>query len=325
MKQEHFIARREQRWERYRALLKSMRSGHKSLRTPAQFPALYRGLCNDLALARTRGYSLNLINRLQEWILQGHALLYRPHRSLTRDAVRFFRQEFPGLVRAEWRLTLVCSLLLFGPIVWLFWQIGTTPEFVYRVLDPDTVVQVEQMYARDAGPGRDAETEVFMFAFYIMNNIGVALRTFAGGLVFGLGSVLILLFNGTQIGAVAAHLSFEGYHESFWSFVIGHGAFELPAIVLAGVAGARMGLSLLMPGNLRRIDALRRAAGRAVKLLYGVVAMLLLAAGLEAFWSGSGLAANLKYGIGGALWLAVVAYFALVGHTRAPDRDRHAD
>jgi uncharacterized membrane protein SpoIIM required for sporulation len=46
-------------------------------------------------------------------------------------------------------------------------------------------------------------------------------------------------------------LSFEGYHENFWTFVIGHGAFELPAIVLAGVAGARMGMSLLLPGPFR--------------------------------------------------------------------------
>jgi uncharacterized membrane protein SpoIIM required for sporulation len=53
----------------------------------------------------------------------------------------------------------------------------------------------EQMYAQPAGIA-SADDQFFMFAFYIMNNIGVALRTFAGGLLFGIGSAVILLFNG---------------------------------------------------------------------------------------------------------------------------------
>lgn len=315
MKQAHFVARREARWEQYQAALKALRSNRRKHGEgdPDDFPAQYRRLCNDLALARERGYSLRLIDQLQQWVMRGHALLYRPRARLTSDVQRFFSRDFPALVRAEWRLTLLATVLLFGPMLWLFWQIGTAPEFVYRVLSPDMVEQVERMYARRADVYRSAESELFMFAYYVFNNIGVALRTFAGGLVFGLGSALVLLFNGTHIGAVAAHLSFEGYHETFWSFVIGHGAFELPAIVLAGVAGMRLGTSLLMPGQHTRLQALRLAAGRSVKLLYGVMAMLLLAAGLEAFWSASPAPAGVKYAVGGALWLLVVIYFARAG------------
>jgi uncharacterized membrane protein SpoIIM required for sporulation len=316
-----FVASRQARWEHYQALLKALRKRDRHAR-PDDFPSQYRSLCNDLALAQSRGYSLSLVARLEQWVMEGHQFLYQPRGSLGSEIVNFLRQGFPTLVRQEWRLVLVCSLLLFGPMLWLFWHIGTSPEFVYRVLSPEMVDQYEQMYGREDRMVRSAEDEVFMFAFYIMNNIGVALRTFAGGLVFGLGSFLILLFNGVQIGAVAAHLSFAGHHENFWTFVIGHGAFELPAIALAGAAGARMGLSLLLPGDLRRIEALRLSARRAVRLLYGVMLMLLLAAGLEAFWSASTVPATVKYTVGGFFWALVFGYFLLAGRVR---RAAHAD
>ena len=314
MKQATFIASRQARWDRYQALLKALRSRDRRAR-PDDFPSQYRSLCNDLTLAQSRGYSLRLVARLEQWVMEGHQFLYQPRGSLGSEFVSFLRQGFPVLVREEWRLVLLCSLLLFGPMLWLFWHIGTSPEFVYRVLNPDTVDQYERMYGGEQRMGRTAEDDVFMFAFYIMNNIGVALRTFAGGLVFGLGSFLILLFNGVQIGAVAAHLSFAGHHENFWTFVIGHGAFELPAIALAGAAGARMGLSLLLPGRLGRVEALRLSGRRAVRLLYGVMLMLLLAAGLEAFWSASAVPAMMKYIIGGFLWLLMFAYFLLAGRS----------
>jgi uncharacterized membrane protein SpoIIM required for sporulation len=326
MRQRDFIAARQARWDIYASQLKNLRKGGRKSASNekhdevASFPENYRALCNDLALARTRGYSLSLVDRLEHWVMQGHAFLYQPRSSLSRDIGRFFSREFPALVRQEWRLSLLACLLLFGPMVWLFWYIGSTPEFVYRVLSPDMVDTYESMYSGEAKRYRTAEDDLVMFAFYVMNNIGVALRTFAAGLVFGIGAALILLFNGIQIGAVAAHLSFEGYHQNFSSFVIGHGAFELPAIALAGAAGARMGLSLLMPGGLSRLDALRYGARRAVRLLYGVIAMLLLAAGLEGFWSASAVPASTKYIVGTALWLLVILYFLFAGRGRPGDR-----
>lgn len=321
MKQSAFVVSRQVHWDQYQAHLKALRRRDRRARLE-EFPGSYRRLCNDLALAQSRGYSLSLVARLEQWVMDGHQFLYQPRANMASEIVSFLARGFPTLVREEWRLVLVCSLLLFGPMLWLFWHIGTSPEFVYRVLSPDTVEQYEQMYGSDERRMRSAEDDIFMFAFYIMNNIGVALRTFAGGLVFGLGSFLVLLFNGVQIGAVAAHLSFAGHHENFWTFVIGHGAFELPAIALAGVAGSRMGLSLLLPGRLRRVEALRLAARRAVRLLYGVMLMLLLAAGLEAFWSASAVPAMMKYVIGGFLWLLMFGYFLLAGRNGGPT---HAD
>ena len=156
-----------------------------------------------------------------------------------------------------------------------------------------------------------------MFGFYIFNNIGIGLRTFASGLLAGIGPVLAVAFNGALVGGVAAHLQGTGHGGPFWRFVVGHAAFELTAIVIAGGAGLRLSLGLLAPGRMRRVDALVDSGRRGARLCLGVFAMLVAAAFIEAFWSSIGwIPAAVKFGVAGALWLLVLAWLALGGRDR---------
>jgi uncharacterized membrane protein SpoIIM required for sporulation len=158
-----------------------------------------------------------------------------------------------------------------------------------------------------------------MFFYYVGNNLGVDIRTFAGGILFGIGSLFIVIYNGLAIGAVAAHITNAGFGETFWPFVIGHGSFELTAAVLSGVAGMRMGLALIVTGQRTRADALRDAARGMVPLLYGIGVMTVLAAVIEALWSGQpAIPANVRYAVGAGLWAVVIAWLALGGRRGAP-------
>jgi len=129
--------------------------------------------------------------------------------------------------------------------------------------------------------------------------------------------LFFLLFNGLTIGAVAGHLTGIGYHQPFWSFVIGHGAFELTAITFAGAAGLQLGAALLAPGCRTRAQALRLAAKHGIQLVCGATAFLLIAAFVEAYWSSMTLTTpTIKYIVGAALWLLVGAYFMFAGRGR---------
>jgi uncharacterized membrane protein SpoIIM required for sporulation len=91
--------------------------------------------------------------------------------------------------------------------------------------------------------------------------------------------------------------------------VVGHGAFELTAIVFSGAAGLRLGYAILNPGQLSRLDGLRQAGREVVPMLYGIVLMLIIAALLEAFWSSSSsLSIAIKYSVGALLWSLVLLY-----------------
>jgi uncharacterized membrane protein SpoIIM required for sporulation len=180
------------------------------------------------------------------------------------------------------------------------------------VLDGSQVRQLERMYdpqARKLGREREADTDIFMFGFYIKNNISVAFRCFAGGMVIGIGTLLVLFFNGMFMGSIAGHLTRLDYVDTFYPFVVGHGSFELTAIVFSGAAGLRLGYSILNPGQLSRLDALREAGRDVVPMLYGIVLMLIIAAFLEAFWSSStSLSIEVKYTVGAVLWALVLLY-----------------
>jgi len=196
------------------------------------------------------------------------------------------------------------------------------------VLSPESAARIESMYGPDSlrpGRGRDASDDVVMLAFYVYNNVRIDFQCFAGGVLFGVGSIFFLVYNGLHIGAVAGHLTRVGYGEAFWGFVAGHSSFELLGAVLAGAAGLRIGYALVAPGRRTRGGALRAAARPAVYLLYGAAAMTGCAAFVEAFWSPQReLPAELKYGVGIGLWAAWLLYFAFAGaRTRDPGPREH--
>ena len=326
MKQHVFEQRHAAHWQRFAQRLDKLEQGKAERADSEGFATDYRHICQHLALANERGYSSHLIDQLQQLAMRGHQQFYRHRSHLGAQIIHFVIAGFPRLVRQEWRVVLAGVLLFFGSLLLmglLTWQF---PDVIYSLMAPDQVRDMEEMYdpaARRIGrfAERDSGDDWMMFGFYVMNNIGIAFQTFASGLLFGLGSLFFLLYNGLVIGAVAGHLTRIGYSETFWSFVIGHGAFELTAIAFAGAAGLKLGWALLAPGRLRRSEALREAAGKSIRLVAGVILFLLIAAFVEAYWSSMTYAdARLKYWVGAGLWLLVLAYFLLAGRNRhAPD------
>lgn len=315
MSRERFEDRYDDDWRRLSALLDVLESPrHARPADAAELPALYRRLCHHLALVRDRRYGVDLEERLNRLALRAHRQLYRGGGVSWREIVDLLAAEFPRRLRAEWRLVLAAALLFLLPAAGTATAISVSPEIVYSLLDPVSVGDLEAMYRPDGQVVRESDSDVMMFGFYVYNNVGVAFRTFAGGAAFGLGSIFFLVYNGLFLGAVAAYVEQAGLGAAFWPFVVGHAAFELPAIVFAGAAGLRLGLAMVAPGRRRRGAALLAAARGALPLVWGIAFLLLLAAFVEAFWSSShALPDAVRFGVGGFLWLAFFAYLAFGG------------
>ena len=321
MKQSLFEARHQPHWHAFAERLQQLEQGKVKVSDVSDFPHQYRRLCQHLALAQERGYSSYLVDPLQQLALRGHQQLYRHRSQLAANVLGFVLADFPRLVREQWRFVLIASLLFFGSLVGIALLVYLFPDLIYSIVSPQQVAEMQGMYDPDASRlGRAAERasseDWMMFGYYVMHNIGIAFQTFAAGLLFGLGSVFFLIFNGLVIGAVSGHLTEIGYGQTFWSFVIGHGAFELTAIALAGAAGLQLGWALIAPGQLTRGESLRRAARKSVQMLCGVMIFLLIAAFIEAYWSSTTLIAPwVKYLVGAILWMLVAAYLSLAGRT----------
>ena len=323
MRQEHFIVRHEAEWQAFEQWLDARGARPRRARAERSWrgladedlPAAYRRVCQQLGLARRRGYSPQLVARLQELMQRGHAVMYRPPLPRWRRAFEFFLADMPRLVRAESGVMWAALALFAIPLVASFVGVQLKPELIHTLMGAQKVAELEAMYDPAAATlGRAAESDLMMFGYYIFNNIGIGLRTFASGLLAGLGPALALAFNGVFIGGVAGHLQATGHGDPFWRFVSGHSAFELSAIVIAGGAGLRLGLGLLAPGRRRRVDALIEGGRRGARLCLGVFAMLLAAAFIEAFWSSTqSIPAAVKYSVSGVLWTLVAVWLGFGG------------
>jgi uncharacterized membrane protein SpoIIM required for sporulation len=294
--------------------------GSATGRTPpsgVRVAALYRRACDQLALARARSYPAYLIDRLERMTARAHqAIYYRPEFGL-RLLGQFVTHKFPAAVRAHagYVATAAATFLLPAIVTGLvvYWR----PELILSVVSSETASSFEDMYSSSAGSigrMRTASTDWMMFGYYIRNNVSISFQCFAGGLFAGVGSLFFLAYNGAFAGALAGYLTARGLSSTFYPFISTHSAFELTAIVLSGAAGLRIGHALLVPRRFTRIASLVRAAQDAAVLLYGVTAMLLVAAAVEAFWSSARwLPAAAKYGVAAVCWTAMLGYFLFQG------------
>ena len=315
MKQAPFEASHAREWAEFEDFLDKKKSFD-----PAEMPARFRRISQHLALAQERCYSMDLVDRLNRLALRGHHALYVNRRRESQQVLDFMLAGFPRLVRKEWRLVAAAALLFYGPLLALTVILQLYPDFAYYLLSPQQIASFHSMYdpANRRIGMREADTNVAMFGFYIWNNVRIGFQTFAGGMLAGVGSAWFLGANGVIIGAVAGYLPQAGFGETFWSFVAGHSALELTAIVLSGAAGFKLGLAVIAPGNLSRKAALIEAAKPAVRIMYGAALMFVGAAFVEAFWSpNTEVPYNWKIGVGIAWWVVVLAYLAFAGRTRA--------
>ena len=308
MKQQLFEEQHQSTWQQIEESLQQPSQGDNS-KIMAEH---YLLLCHHLAVAKERLYDAALVERLNKLVLDLYRELYRYRAETRLNLYTFFKRDFPlAIYRHRYFILLAFLVMVLPGLIAGGWTY-LDEDAVYSVLDGPQVRQIERMYdpkARKLGREREAETDIFMFGYYIKNNISVAFRCFAGGMLVGIGTLLVLFFNGMFMGSIAGHLTRLDYVDTFYPFVVGHGSFELTAIVFSGAAGLRLGYGILNPGQSSRLDSLRRAGRDVVPMLYGIVLMLIIAAFIEAFWSSStSLSIEVKYSVGAVLWSLVLLY-----------------
>ncbi len=314
--QEEFVGRRQGTWTALNQQLITKKPLHRL--PPAdisRFSNLYRIVCADLTHARDVGYTPDLIAYLDSLAGRAHNLLYAAPPYRLRAAWDLVARDFPRTLRRHGRFFALGMLLFFGPLVLCGVATIFYPEFAYEVLSPDQLHGMAEMYS-EAHTGRDAETNSGMAGYYVHHNVGIAFRCFATGILFGLGSLYFLLYNGIVLGTIFGHVIAAGHGGNILTFACTHGVFELTAIAIAGGAGLQMGYALVATGGRTRLGSLRAAGPDVARIILGAAIMLCIAAAIEAFWSPSGLPPPVKWGAAGILGILLAGYLGFAGRAR---------
>lgn len=289
-----------------------------------RLPSLFRQLCADLTLARHRMYGEQMCARLNDLVIRSYHHLHGRPRGMGGKVAAFFARDFPAAVCREWRLFWLCSAFFWIPFLSMALSVQWDARWVQAVLGSEGMASMEWMYgAEDTVEVLREEfgSNFMMFAHYVQNNVSIDFQMLAGGLAGGVGTLVFLLFNGVYLGGATGYVHEACNPASFYGFVISHSALELIAMLIAGVAGMRIGIAVLSPGRWSRRDALVRAGRRALPLIYGAAAMTLLAAVIEGFWSASAVPVAFKWAFGISWWVALALYFPVLGRRPEPYAD----
>ncbi len=318
---DRFLAERSADWLRLERLSTGLRRPRRvSGPELEEFTRLYHRVSADLSIARVRYRDPAVVNRLATVVNDARATLEGRRARTLRSFVRFFTEAFPTAVWALRRFVVVSALLLFVPAIAVGVWIANSPAALEatapEALRAAYVERDFEAYYSDRAASRFT-TEVSV------NNVRVSLAAYAGGMLAGLGTVLILVINGLNIGFAAGLFAAAGEHARFWGLILPHGLLELSAVTIAGATGLSLGWAMLVPGDRRRTEAVIVAAQRSLTVILGLILVFGTAAVIEGFVTGSTLSTAMRVGVGVVAQVALSVYLVVLGRrgsTPAADR-----
>ena len=226
--------------------------------------------------------------------------------------------EFPLYVRRASLLFLIATGILSSSLFISYHYAKQNTDAVYFLYGESQVRNFSYMYDPEhiKLSSSDIRYSTRQFLYYIFNNGWIAITIFFGGMLFGLGSLVLLVYNGLSMGLLMGHLVANGYGATLWPTIVGHSSFELMGTVISATAGFKLGWSIIGPvsHNLPRLQHIILEFKQSLLLMYGAFVLIIIAGLIEAFWSSSNMITDsIKYISGCLFWLILPLYLWLAG------------
>jgi uncharacterized membrane protein SpoIIM required for sporulation len=290
---QRFIASERPNWTELERLLARMEAEpnlRMSIAEVERFHFLYERTAADLAKlvtfsaeSETRGYLENLIGRAYGEIHETREKQRRIY------PLTWFFQTLPQTFRRHVRafylsLAITIAGCLFGGMAIAFDPDSKAVLMPFSHLqgDPAKRVAEEEKATRDRLEGNKATFSTSLMT----HNTKVAIFTLGLGMTWGLGTIIMLFYNGVILGAVAVDYIRASQTKFLLGWLMPHGVVEIPAILIAGQAGLVLAFALIGWGKRSSLGTrLREVSRDLTTLIFGVGLMLIWAGFVEAFLS----------------------------------------
>lgn len=307
MDERDFVSKKREVWDRLSAIIEKA-GGTKGLRALdrseiLELGPLYRRVSSDLAYARAHAVSSDLIMHLNSLVGKTHALLYEAETSgnAVQSVLDFYMYDFPILLQKRFGYFAAAFGLSVLGFLFAYWTVIAHPQKIELFIPGQFKESVEAWKSGKVVHEASPEFSGMLMA----HNQQVGLIAFASGVAGGVPTVYLLFENGITLGALAALMTQVHHHDTFWPGILPHGVAELTAIFICGGAGLLLGVSLLLPGRLSRVDSFRIRGMEAIKLVLGTVPLFIFAGLIEGMFSHLGLQGWIRLtfaAINGTLW-----------------------
>jgi uncharacterized membrane protein SpoIIM required for sporulation len=288
-----FIAAEQPFWTELDATLKKFEDDPNRalpLDQSRRFHYLYERTSADLAKLNTFANEPETRRFLESLVARAYGEIHetreKPHRF---QPLQWFMVTFPQTFRRHinvfW-LTVVITLAgcAFGGFATMLDPESrhVTMPFGHDSMKPSQRVAREEKTKHDRFSGEHA-----VFSTYLMtHNTKVSIFTMALGMTWGVGTIIMLFYNGVVLGAISVDYIADGQGKFLAGWLLPHGSFEIPAILIAGQAGLILGRALIGRGTRKNLsERLREISSDLVTLIAGVGVLLVWAGLVESFFS----------------------------------------
>jgi uncharacterized membrane protein SpoIIM required for sporulation len=288
-----FIANERPVWTELEKMLNRLEAepdGRLPLAQVQKFHQLYERTAADLARITTFSSEPETRRFLENLVARAYGEIHETREKQRRFfPLQWFFKTWPQTFRRHIRAFYLSLAITLAGCAFGGLAIAFDPEakpvlmpFSHLQQDPAQRVAEEESATGDRLAGHKAS-----FSAQLMtHNTEVSIFTLSLGMTWGVGTIIMLFYNGVTLGAVAVDYIRAGETKFLLGWLMPHGVIEIPAILIAGQAGLLLAVALI--GRGRRIPLrtrLREISGDVSTLIFGVGLMLIWAGFIEAFLS----------------------------------------
>ena len=288
-----FIERERTTWEELDKTLTRIENEtllHLTLEEVQRLHYLYERTGAGLIKISTFAAEPNLVHSLESLLTRAYAELQTGRSqtekiSIRRWLFRTFPQTFRKHLRFFWAALLLTIVgALFGGAA-----VAYDPDAKAAIAPFPNLLQspAERVKEEENKINPTLATSKSRFsATLITNNTKVSILALALGVTWGIGTAILLFYNGVVLGAVILDYVRAGQSVFLMGWLLPHGVIEIPAILIAGQAGLLLGRALIGWNSKENVhQRLRSVTGSLVTLISGAALLLIWAGLVEAFFS----------------------------------------
>lgn len=278
MRESSFINQNKQKWQEAERML------DQSPKDPDQLNDLFIQVTDDLSYSRTFYPNRSVRAYLNGLAQKIFSAIYQKRKFKFTRIKDFALEELPLIIYETRRNFLIAFLVFLVAFIIGVVSSKMYPDFAETILGPDYIEMTKENIAKgDPMAVYKAKGRFAMSLAITMNNLWVSFLTFVLGIVYGVGTLFVLISNGVMVGAFQYFFIERGlFWESFLA-IWTHGTIEISAIVIAGAAGITMGRGLAFPGTYSRLRSFQQSAKRGLKIMVGIMPLFVVAGFFEGY------------------------------------------
>jgi uncharacterized membrane protein SpoIIM required for sporulation len=279
MREARFIKKNVDKWTSYQ---------HLESDDPDELADRFITLLDDLSYAKTF-YPKSKVTRWINGIAAGiYQSIYQNRKQDFSRIWLFWKYELPLLFRKYHRVFLFTFLLFVSFVSIGVISSNVDPDYAAAYFDnkvqpgyyDETIARIQK---GDPFGVYKAEHPFSTFILIAYNNISVAFRSVLFGLLFGIGTIILMWTNGLMLGCFEYIFFSQGLGWQSVLVIWIHGTLEISSIVIASCAGLILGFGWVFPGTYSRRQSFLRSARDAMKICVSLIPFFIVAAFFESY------------------------------------------